>query len=163
MTLHVNVDIFVKIINCFIIFFWTFRTYEFHLRRMSIWILRICISIFDCIMLDSILIVIVMSNFFEFLIKWINSYLIETNKNSCRITHLSQSLRTRLNFCKFYSCFCRRSKCSHRLRISKNSYLFRIYHIFSASQHNKTNKKRKTTKIFKKFLFTSRTKRSFCD
>jgi hypothetical protein len=56
---------------------------------------------FDYIVLDSILIVIVMSNFFEFLIKWINSYLIETNKNSCRVAHFSQSLCTRFKFLQF--------------------------------------------------------------
>ncbi len=91
MTSHVNVDIFVKIMNCFIIFFWIFRTCESHVKRVSIWIFKIRMSIFDCIVLDSILIMIVMSNFFEFLINWINSYLIETNKDSCRVVHFSQS------------------------------------------------------------------------
>jgi hypothetical protein len=101
MTSHVNVDIFVKVMNCFIIFFWIFRTCESHFRRMSIWIFKTRMSIFDYIVLNSILIVIVMSNFFEFLIKWINSYLIETNKNSCRIAHLSQNLCTRFRFLQF--------------------------------------------------------------
>ncbi len=67
------------------------------------------------------------------------------------------------NFWNFHSCFCRKSKCSHRLRISKISYWFRIYRTSSASRHCKTNKKRRTARIFEKFLFASRTKRSFCD
>jgi hypothetical protein len=163
MTSHVNVDIFVRIMNCFIIFFWTFRTCESHFRRVSIWILRIHMSIFDYIVLDSILIVTVMSNFFEFLMKWISSYLIETNKNWCRVAHLSQSLCTRFRLLQFSFVLLFKSECSHRLRISKILYWFRIYRTSSANRHCKTDRERKTTKIFEKFLFASRTKRSFCD
>ncbi len=70
-------------------FFWIFRTCEFYFSRVSICTSKIRMSIFDWIVFESILIVIVTSNFFKFLMKWINSYLIKTNTNSCRIVRCS--------------------------------------------------------------------------
>ncbi len=119
-TFYVNVDILMRIMIYFIIFFWIFLTCESYFKRVSIWIFRTRMSIFNYMMFELILIVIIMSNFLRFLMKWINSYLIKVNTNSCRIVHFSQYLCIRSKFLQFSFVFCRRLKCSHHLRILKS-------------------------------------------
>ncbi len=158
-----KIDNFVKIMICFVIFFEIFRTCESHFNRVSICTSRIRMSILDWIVFESILIVIVMSNFFEFLMKWISSYLIEANTNLCRIAHRSQSLCILSKFRQFFSMLFHKSKCWHRRRIREISCSFRICCTFLINQHYKANTKSKKTKIFAKFQFASKTIRSFFD
>jgi hypothetical protein len=71
-------------------FFWMLLTWVLHLSLMSICILRTRIWLKDCFTTSHIRTIICMSNFLEFFVKWINSYLIDTKTISWRRVHVSQ-------------------------------------------------------------------------
>jgi hypothetical protein len=132
--LQMKIDNFVRIMICFVIFSWIFCTCESHFNRVSICMSRTRISIFDWIVFESILIVIVMSNFVEFWIKWISSYLIKTNTNSCQITHRSQSLCIFSKFWQFSSMFFSLIKMLTLSTYSRNFvFISNLLHIFNKS------------------------------
>jgi hypothetical protein len=143
-----KIDNFVKIMICFVIFSWIFRTCEFHFSRVSICTLKTRMLIFDWIVFESILIVIVMSNFFEFLMKWI--ICIWSKRTRTYVKSLI-ALKACAFFRSFRRCFFHKSICWHHRRIREILCSFEVCCTFLINRHCKTNiksKKRKTLRNF---------------
>ncbi len=105
MTSQIDAEILIRVIDCLIIFFWIFRTCESHLSLVSIWRLSTWMFIFDFTTSLSILMIAIMLNLLWFLVKCMSSYLIETNTNSCRCAHFSQSRWTLFSVLQFFFVF----------------------------------------------------------
>ncbi len=88
---HVNAMSWERANICVVIFFWIFRTCDFHLSLMFIWILNILIEIVDFLITLLILMNAVILNLRWFCVKCINSYLIDAKRTSCRLVHSSHS------------------------------------------------------------------------
>jgi hypothetical protein len=71
-------------------FFWMLLTWILHLSLMSICIFRTRIWLKDCFTTSHIRTIVCMSNFFEFLVKWMSSYVINAKTISWRRVHVSQ-------------------------------------------------------------------------
>lgn len=69
MIFQIDVEIFVKIINCLIIFFWIFLTCESHFNLMFICKFSTRMFVFDLTTLLFMLIMTIMLNFFELRVK----------------------------------------------------------------------------------------------
>ncbi len=76
---------------CVVIFSWIFLTCESHLNLMSSCIFNIFIEMNDFLITSLMLIIVVMLKRRWFLIKCINSYLIDAKRVSCRLVHNSHS------------------------------------------------------------------------
>ena len=100
---HVDAEIFVSVNDCLVIFFWIRLTCESHFSVVSIWSSSTRISVFEVTMLLTILIVVCMLNFFEFLDRWINWYFVDAKTTSCRNAHFSHFLCTISRVLQFFS------------------------------------------------------------
>ncbi len=90
-TFHVDAVRNVSASICVVIFSWIFLTCESYLNLMSSCIFNIFIEMNDFLMISLMLIIIVMLKRRWFLVKCINSYLIDVKRASCRFTHNSHS------------------------------------------------------------------------
>ncbi len=97
---------------------------------------------------------IVMSNFFEFLIKLIKLYLIKANTNLCRIVYRSQNLCIFRDFDNSLNVFFINQNIKIIDVFEKISCSFRVCYtflIFLINRHYKTNIKSKKMKILRNF------------
>jgi hypothetical protein len=99
---QINTKILINVIDCLINFFWIFLTCESHFSLVSICSSRTQMFVFNLMMLLIMLRITIMLNFFEFLMKWINSYLIDANINSCWAAHFSQRRCTLFSVLQFF-------------------------------------------------------------
>jgi hypothetical protein len=90
-TFHVDAMRRVSASICVVIFSWIFLTCESHLNLMSNCIFNILIEMNDFLMISLMLIIVVMLKRRWFLVKCINSYLIDAKRVSCRLAHNSHS------------------------------------------------------------------------
>jgi hypothetical protein len=116
-TFHVDAVRRVSASICVVIFSWIFLTCEYHLSLMSSCIFNIFIEINDFLMTSLMLIIIVMLKRRWFLVKCINSYLIDAKRISCRLAHNSHSTWSFFNALNYSSCSFRKSECWCRSQI----------------------------------------------
>jgi hypothetical protein len=90
-TSHVDAVRCVSVSICVVIFSWIFLTCESHLSLMSSCIFNILIEMNDFLMTSLMLIIVVMLKRRWFFVKYINSYLIDAKRASCRFVHNSHS------------------------------------------------------------------------
>jgi hypothetical protein len=134
MIFQIETNILIRIIDCLIICFWIFLMCESHFSLVFICRSSTRMFVFDSTTLILILMMTIMLNFFEFLVKWMSSYFVEANTNSCRWAYLSQSRCTRFNVLQFSFVFL-----SYVSMLTSSAYLRELVlisnlsHIFSRS------------------------------
>ena len=116
-TFYVNAINFVNVNVWLIILFCSFSIWDSHFNFVSICNSKIRIFVFEMNRISFKLIIVFMLNFFELLLKWINSYFVDENVISWRRNYVVKTSCNFLMFCNFLLCSCDTSTHLHYLQI----------------------------------------------